>query len=235
MENKELIHIQEKYIEMQQTEKWLSIYFTFEKLLLQSDSNEYLELHYSYLKEKNKVALYYYIRDAFGKRKNKDVVSSYLYAKFEHEQDPVIQGDIIQILGNMKSKYAETLSLDYIHSDNQDIRYRSVIVLGWVGKAQTLSILNERMLGDNIGKLRGYAATAMRQIWYNHPKTKERITDFIKKAIDKEVDDDALSGMILTIQDMYRKKLGLKESTYGDVSGDVQEAKDKTLKFISKL
>lgn len=235
MENKELSTIQEIYQEMQQNEKWLSIYFTFEELLLESDSVEYLELHYNYLKDRQKEALYYYIRNAFGKRQSKDIVSSFLKSKFEQEEDTITQGDVIQILGNIKSKYAELLALDNIHSNNQDIRYRCIIVLGWVGKSQTLSILDERMLNDDIGQLRGYAATAMRQIWYNHPKTKEKITELIKNAISNEIDNEALIGMIITIQDMYRKKFGLKESVYGDISGNVQEAKDKTLKFINKL
>ena len=83
--------------------------------------------------------------------------------------------------------------------------------------------------------MRGYAATAMRQIWYNHPKSKDEIAGLIKKAINDEIDSEALVGMIITIQDMYRKKLGLKESTYGDISGNVLEAKDKTIKFLFKL
>lgn len=235
MENRDLKMIEERYLEMQREEKWLSIYFAFEKMLLQSDSEEYLEMHYKYLKDRDKKALYYYLRDAFGKRKDKDFVSQFLKVKFEQEEDTITKGDIIQILGNIKSKYAEILALDNICSDNKDIRYRCIIVLGWVGKDHTLPVLNERMLHDTIGQLRGYAATAMRQIWYNHPKTKEQITQLIKIAINKEADNDALIGMIITIQDMYRKKLGLKESTYGDVSGDVETAKDKTIKFLSKL
>lgn len=235
MENKELNDIQEKYHEMQQNEKWLPIYFAFEKLLLESDSEEYLELHYNYLKDRRKEALYHYIKNAFGNRTGKDSVSLFLKMKFEQEKDFITQGDIIQILGNLKSNYAEKIALDYIHDDNQDIRYRCIIVLGWVGTSKVLSALNERMLNDESGRLRGYAATAMRQIWYNHPKSKDEIAGLIKKAINDEIDNEALIGMIITIQDMYRKKLGLKESTYGDVSGNVLEAKDKTIKFLFKL
>lgn len=235
MEGNNLNSIQEKYQKMLHEERWIPTYFEFEKLLLKSNSKEYLELHYEYLKNKEKEALYHYVRDAFGKRSDKEMVSAFLISKYKQEIDLITRGDIIQILGNLKSKDVEQIINNEIHSPDTDIRYRCIIVLGWIGQSATLSILNERMLNDAIGQLRGYAATAMRQIWYNHPKTREKITEHIRKAIGNEIDNDALTGMIITIQDMYNKKLGLKESVYGDVSGDVLKAKEKTIKYISTI
>jgi hypothetical protein len=101
-----------------------------------------------------------------------------------------------------------------------------------------IAVLNDRLLNDPDGQLRGYAATAMRQIWFNHPKTKNEILNFLKEAITKEEDEDALRGIIITAQDLLKKKLGLKESRYGDVTGDYGAAKAKTtaaLKAYSPL
>lgn len=75
----------------------------------------------------------------------------------------------------------------------------------------------------------------MRQIWYNHKVTKKAITQFIKNAIEEENNEKTLIGMIITIQDIYKKKLGIKESQYGDISGDVSLAKEKTIKALKKL
>ena len=91
------------------------------------------------------------------------------------------------------------------------------------------------MLNDEDGQLRGYSRTAMRQIWHNKKNTKNKSTIFIKKAMSKENNKDALTGMILTIQELHKKKLGFKESNYGDVTGNVEEAKTKTIKMLEKL
>ena len=235
MAKSDLDSIHEKYQKMLHEERWVSTYFEFEKLLLQSDNEEYLELHYKYLKNKGKNALYNYIRNAFSKRSDKEMVLAFLRTKYKQETDSITRGDIIQILGNLKSKEAEQIAKNEIHSSNTDIRYRCIIILGWVGKPATLAILNERMLNDPIGQLRCNAATAMRQIWYRYPKTKEEITGYIKNSIENETDNDALIGMIITIQDIYRKKLGLKETEYGDVSGNILKAKEKTVKFVSTI
>lgn len=89
------------------------------------------------------------------------------------------------------------------------------------------------MLNDPDGQLRGYAATAMRQIWFNHGKTKDEILHYLKEAINKEDDERALEGIIITAQELFKKKLSLKESRYGDLSGDFKEAKSKTIIALS--
>lgn len=142
---------------------------------------------------------------------------------------------MIQLLGNLRSKYAKEVALENITIRKADLRYRSIIVLGWVGGKTELKVLDDRLLNDPDPQLRGYAASAMRQIWFNHPKTKDEILGYIKNAIDKETDDKALTGMVLTVQALLKKKLGLKESQYGDVSGDVQAAKEKTVKALKDV
>lgn len=72
--------------------------------------------------------------------------------------------DIIETLDHLRSKYGKTLSLQNISKANRDLRYRSIIVLGWVGDQEDIAILSERLLSDNDVQLRGYAATALRQI-----------------------------------------------------------------------
>ncbi len=231
-----LQNAQDKYKKMLRDDDWLSMYFEFEKQLLSSDNDIYLEFHYEILSKREKEGLHQYIKACFAQRKNKKRVIEFLLKKYNnHIKDSLLKADIIEILGHLRAKEVLLLAKENITSSNPDIRYRCIIVLGWVGTLKTLPVLNERMLNDNDGQLRGYAATAMRQIWFNHSKTKEQITAFISNAILTETDEKALTGMIITIQDLYRKKLGLKESVYGDVSGNVQEAKEKTIIFLSKL
>lgn len=91
--------------------------------------------------------------------------------------------------------------------------------MGWIGTKIDLKVLNERLLTDPAPQLRGQAATAMRQIWFNHPKSKEEILKYIKTAIGEEKEEKALQEMIITVQELLKKKLGLKESKYGDITG----------------
>lgn len=228
--------LNQKYRELKNLEDTDDGIFEFKNLLLADDEEETLNFHYDILSDRDDEYLHRDIFSFFKDRKNKSEVCNFLLNKYYNGIDDDMQkADIIQILGNLKSKNAEKIALENITSSNLDIRYRCIIVLGWVGTSNTLPVLNERMLNDNDGQLRGYAATAMRQIWFNHPATKEQITVFIRNAISTETDERALIGMIITIQELYRKKLGLKESAYGDVSGNIQEAKEKTIKLLFKI
>ncbi len=229
--------LQIKYEQLKQLEDSDDGIFEFKKLLLESDEEEVLLFHIEILKDREDLYLHRDIRSFFSKRKNLDKVISSIVEKINNGiEDPLLLADLIQILGNLRSPLVKEIINNEIHSIIRDIRYRCIIVLGWIGSTiNDLELLKERMLNDNDGQLRGYAATAMRQIWHNKKSTKTRITKYIKEAIINENDDEALTGMILTIQELHKKKLGLKESNYGDVSGDVQEAKLKTIKFLEKI
>jgi hypothetical protein len=193
-----------------------------------------LEFHFSLLSKIKDEYLYRDILYFFADRKNKPEVADFLCEKYNRETKESVKSDILKMLGNLKVLEARTLALQEIKSKNYDLRYSSIIVLGWTGTEKDLSILNERMLNDKEGELRGYAATAMRQIWHNHPETKDKIAGYIFNAAPREQDDDALTGMIITVRDLYRKKFGIKESTYGDISGNVSDAKEKMIAFLSK-
>jgi hypothetical protein len=209
------------------------------KALLSDDSEECLELHYNMSNDKsikeglrNMIKSFFY-SEAENKR-DKQKTAWFLYDKYINNTDNSTKADILKILGHLRVKEARTLSLQALQSSDCELRHSSIIVLGWVGTIEDLSVLNERMLNDPDGQLRGYSATAMRQIWYNHPLCKELIAGCILGAAPRETNPDALTGMIITIQTLYRKKLGIKESSYGDVAGDTAGAKEKMLVFLNK-
>ena len=209
--------------------------FDFKEELLSSDSPDFLEFHYRIIQdealpEKVRGTIKSFFFSEAVNNRNKEVVSEFLYQKYLTGIDNItLKADVIQLLGNLRSKHAKDVALENIAIRKGDLRYRSIIVLGWVGSKTDLKVLNERLLTDPDPQLRGYAATAMRQIWFNHPKTKDDILKYIKEAIEKETAPEALEGMIITVQDLLKKKLGLKESKYGDVTGDMEEAKIKTV------
>jgi hypothetical protein len=210
--------------------------FKFKENLLSSDNDAFLDFHLFILTNRSNEALYYMIRSFFNHRKDKVKAEEFLYKKYKSGiEDITLKADVIQILGNLCSKHAKLVAHENITADKGDLRYRSIIVLGWVGTKNDLEELNQRLINDKDPQLRGYAATAMRQIWFNHPKTKDEILIYIKEAIVNEKSEEALQGMILTVQDLTKKKLGLKESKYGDVTGDISIAANKTREALMNI
>ncbi|MDR2147823.1 MAG: HEAT repeat domain-containing protein [Tannerella sp.] len=220
-----------KLLKMEDTDDGI---FDFKDLLLESDDKNVLEFHYSLLSTIEDEYLYKDILYFFSDRKDKNEVEDFLFYKYNQEKNETIKSDILKVLGTMKVSKARDIALNEIESTNYNLRYSSIIVLGWTGTNKDLSKLNRQMLNDPDGQLRGYAATAMRQIWYKYPQTRDEIANFIYSVASSEKNEDALTGMIITIQDLYRKKFGIKESQYGDISGNVLEAKAKMMTFLNK-
>jgi len=227
MNTKELEKMYQELLKMDDTDDGI---FDFEEALLSSDDDETLNFHFNILQDDNDEYLKAELFSFFTNRENINVVDDFLYRKYiENKGNDEIISEIIQLLGHLKGSHAKEVALENITIRKGDLRYRSIIVLGWVGNQKDLGALNDRLLNDPDGQLRGYAATAMRQIWFNHPKTKDEILHYLKNAISKEEDNKALEGIIITAQELLKKKLGLKESNYGDVTGDYQVAKIKTI------
>ena len=223
------------YEALKKSEDPYEIIFDFKEKLLSSDKTEFLDFHYLILQDKAlsdqlKGTIKSFFYSEVVNKRSKEVVSAFLYQKYTNGiEDISLRGDVIQLLGNLRSKHAKEVALENIAIAKADLRYRSIIVLGWVGTKTDLKVLHERLLTDPDPQLRGYAATAMRQIWFNHPKSKEEILKHLKKAIPEENDEKALQGMIITIQELLKKKLGLKESKFGDITGDIEISKVKAI------
>ena len=232
--------LKNKFYYYKENDVLLDHIFELKKDLLSSDSIELLEFHYTIMKDnsikpsiRNMIMQFFY-SDIENKRDKKNV-SEFLFEKYNNEHDINLKSDILRILGHLRSPIAKLIAVKELNSVSEQIRYNSIIVIGWTGVNEDIPLLNERLLNDPIGKLRGYAATSMRQIWFNFPDTKDIITDYIYNSALTENDSDALVGMIITIQDLYKKKFGIKESRYGDVSGDVISAKEKMMIFLDKM
>ncbi len=227
----------EKYIG---TDEFMDHVFALKKDLLSSDSNDFLEYHYLLMNNKNldsgerDLIKSFFYSEVVNER-DKTKVGEFLLKKFEQEKTPQKQAELIKMLGYLRYSKVKKLAIQEIKSPEYAIRFASIIVLGWIGNSKDLGYLNERMLNDPEGTLRQCGAAAMRQIWFRHKSTKLKITQYINSAIRNEINPDALTGMIITIQDLYRKKLGIKEGHYGDLSGDVTKAKEKCIKELDKI
>jgi hypothetical protein len=224
----EVLKIKKDFIPFEITDKITST-------LLSSNDKTMLNYHYSLLKIKNNPDLYYDIRVSFTERP-KEIIEPFLLHKLETEQDLSLKADAIQLLGNIRSAHILPYAKSNIKSDNRDIRYRCIIVIGWVGSKEDLPVLNERLNNEPDDELRGYSATAMRQIWFKKKATNEDILPYLYAAIIKEESEETLSMIIIVIQDLLKTKFGLKEDiNEGMIKGDVFKCKAKIIKYINKI
>ena len=113
-----------------------------ESLLSSSNSTEMLNYHYSLFKIKEDAVLYMRIRSSFEERP-KEIIEPFLLNKLDEEKDISLKADVIQLLGSIKSTKILPFIYKNITSPIRDIRYRCIIVLGWVGNSKDLPLLNE--------------------------------------------------------------------------------------------
>lgn len=212
---------------------------TLKSKLLSADDENTLEFHYQIaqddsLKEglRNMIKSFFY--SEIENKRDKKKVAAFFIEKYSAILNDDEKSDILRILGHLRIPESRNLSLNALNSSNYNLRYSSVIVLGWVGLPEDIAVLSKNMVSDESGQLRGYSATAMRQIWFNYPKTKDEIVKYIYEAIDNEKNVEAITCMVITVQELLKKKFGIKESTYGDVSGDANKAKEKFIAYCKK-
>ncbi|MBV7440907.1 HEAT repeat domain-containing protein [Weeksellaceae bacterium TAE3-ERU29] len=204
-------------------------YLDFERELISDNSIKFLEFHYQILSERKKENLYKYIRACFHLRKDREKVIVFLVNKYKSDiKDLILKADIISILGRLQATEVVSFAKDNINSESYDLRYSSIITLGWVGGKEDLPILNERLKDEPDDTLRGYVATSMRQIWFNKNATAEEILPYLYKALIREKSEETLSMIIVVIQDLLKKKFGLKEKE-GIIEGNVLKSKEKII------
>jgi hypothetical protein len=213
-------------------EEQTTLYSIFENKLLASNEEDILQFHYHIIGKEKISDLYYDLRASFMDRPLESA-ENFLLKKFSGETNIRMKADIIQILGTLKSDKILPVAEANITSKDRDIRYRCIIVIGWVGNKNDLEILNERLKNEPDDELRGYAATAMRQLWYKNKVDQTDVLPYLYTAIINEKSEKTLSFIIIVIQNLLKRKFGIQERLYdGTVSGNAFKAKEKIIKQL---
>lgn len=200
--------------------------------LLECHDREHLEFHFELLRSQEHFYLYCSIRAAF--KKHGAAIEPFLIEKFETETDPFLRADALQLLGHVRSKSVRGLAKVAVTAEEETLRYRGVIVLGWVGTVGDMrTVLRERLLHDPSAFVRGNAATAFRQVWYRSSRTKESAIAILGEALALEVDEDATAGIVVSLQTIMKRRFGLREPDDGPgYVGDVSRAKERALECL---
>ena len=206
----------------------------FIEALLENHDREHLDFHFELLRNQEHFYFYCQIQAAFGKHGRP--AEAFLIERFAHEEEPDLRAYALQILGHMRSKRARALAKEAATADAETLRDRAVIVLGWVGTVRDMTtVLRDRLLHDSSVDVRGNAATACRQIWYERPKAKEPAIELLGEALPREEDEHVICSIVVTLQDIMKRRFGIREprDEPGFV-GDPAAAKARALRALSK-
>ena len=221
------------YAVAQQTTSF-AIHNEFLKKLLSMPEPEAVEYHYNLLHRRENRELYLRVRAAFEKRGRAAEV--FMLSKLSREPDTDLQADILLMLGLMRSLEARRIALDFIPNESPKLRHFACLVLGWVGTEQDLAKLGKILLEDVEPRVRGTASTALRQMWYRIPVIKNQLPLYLMSALEKETDEQAQQEIIIVVQELLNKKLGLKENTNeGTITGETGKAAEKARALLTAL
>ncbi len=207
--------------------------------LVATNNLEIIGFHYNLLKNNENDHLFYEIRADFDKHGEDG--KKFLLNKLDTENYPSLKAEALFILGSMDDlepseieKIVSTAKEFIKDKDNSKNQYHGIIVLGWLGGKEEIISLENELNNNNNPELRDHAASALRQIWFNHPRLVKRILKIYDEKLKNETNDEVNRTIIACVQDMLRKKFGIKESQYGEISGDVSIAKPKAIKALEK-
>lgn len=202
--------------------------------LMERNDQEALRFHFNMLLDGGNPRLRDRLRAAFVKRGPS--VKEFLLSLLESAGSDETIAECIQILGHLRIDEARPIALTFLSQASTDIRYRAIIVLGWVGRADDLETLGHRFGKEPEPGLRGFIATAMRQIFIRAPEVRDAALLQLYAPIKSETDQDALRLMIASAQTIAQQKFGIRESiNNGSVSGDVEKARIRAIQYLGRI
>ncbi len=202
-----------------------------------------LDYHYCLLAQKNcSDEFYAFLCRAF--HRHGEAGELFLLSKISREKDTHLKGIILQMLGGYKyyggkhcGKTAE-MARSLIISKDVFLRNRAAIVTGWVGDVSDIDILAKRIVNEKDTETRGWTATALMQLFFNNDAVKEhkdRLLDILKNALEAENDDFVMNCILVSIQEICGKKLGISSVGHEVPPRDkLEKAKAKALRLPAR-
>lgn len=209
----------------------------FIKELQTNVTEEKISFYFSLLKDERNVHLFLTLRaffDKYGKRGESFLLN---YLSKNDASDTKLISEAIMILSGHNYQCESVLPYiyKYITSSDEELRYKSIIALGWIGKEDDFTLLVDSVKNETSLNNKGYALSAMRQMFFRLPQLKNNILDVYSHEIESTDNEDIIFIIGLCIQDLLRKKLYITEDERGIHSKDSSEiVKNKVMKILSK-
>jgi len=233
--------------EIKEFEKWYKIAQKNEdeqlEFVWEIMKSPYTEYHYSLITDKNTSEEF---RSDLWSRfdEHREKGAELLLSKLDKNEDVDFQPDIIFCLGKLadRTKIEKERTLAYArkfaNADNDFLREKAIIVLGWIGGVQDISLLGEHLLNDTNAKCRTWSATSFMQMYFRRKSKSlvDKALPYLKQAISQETDYYALGSMIDVVKELTGKKFDLPQYAIENVDKEkIDNAKLKVERFFKKI
>lgn len=221
----ELELLETEFVKAERSDSF-TVHSDFTAMLISSEDPEVISFHFNLFKRCKNKEFYQLLASYFGRRGVSG--ETFLLDVINAEDDPNLLALAIQILGTMKTDKALSISRSFLKHKEAKVRERACIVLGWVGVSDDIKLLADLQLEEKDINTRKWAASQQMQIWFRDNSVKNEIIENLAKAIELEVDEDVLGTIIVTAQEILKRKFGIREDRETrKYIGDLQIAKQK--------
>jgi hypothetical protein len=234
--------------EIKEFENWYKIAQKDEdeqlKFVWEIMKSPYTEYYYSLITNKNTSEKFRQkLWSRFDEQREKG--AELLLSKLDNNEDVAFHAGIIFCLGKFAdrpNKIEKERTLEYARNfaniDDDLLRETAIIVLGWIGGIQDISLLGEHLLNDKNAKCRTWSATSFMQM--NFRLTSQSLVDkalpYLRQAISQETDYFALGSMIKVVKELTGKKFDLPQYAIDNIDKErIDNAKLKVERFFKKL
>lgn len=207
----------------------------FIKKLLAETTPEAVQFHLQLLNRRENQQFYYEVRACFDKR-GMDAEPALLDI-LDGKSTVTGKADALQLLGHLRSPSAPEYARGYLGSPDRELRYKAIIVLGWTGKGiDDVKRLEHAIKTDPDPQLRGFAASAIRQMWFNDASLVAEMVRAIGSNLKNETEKEALEGILISLQTLTKKSFGIRERiSEATVTGDMEKGKKRALEYLASL
>lgn len=201
---------------------------------IQSEKNmKTIDFYFKLLKDKRNINLFCVLRSFFDKFGENGKI--YLLEFLSKSDDKDLIAEAIMILSGYPYQCKEVLPYihKYITDENDDLRYRCIISLGWIGDKNAFSLLYKCFQTENNMTNKGYTLSSMRQLYFRIPELKSNILEVYKEVMRSNPSQDIILIIGLCLQTLLRMKIGIVEDEKGIHSTDsIENIKEKIKKNL---
>lgn len=201
---------------------------------IQSEKNmKTIDFYFKLLKDKRNINLFCVLRSFFDKFGENGKI--YLLEFLSKSDDKDLIAEAIMILSGYPYQCKEVLPYihKYITDENDDLRYRCIISLGWIGDKNAFPLLYKCFQTENNMTNKGYTLSSMRQLYFRIPELKSNILEVYKEVMRSNPCQDIILIIGLCLQTLLRMKIGIVEDEKGIHSTDsIENIKEKIKKNL---
>lgn len=233
--------------QLQEFEEW------FDRIVSQKLQNEkmqfvweimkspYVEYHYELLKNKSIIGgdFWMSLRSRFDEHQEKGELL--LLSKLDNNEDIDFHAQIIFLLGITKGLHKDR-TLEYArqfaNSENEHLREKAIIVLGWLGTMQDTKLFEKHLLEDTNSKCRAWSASAYMQMWFRRKSDNLKLKAFkcFQTSLQNETDSFVLATIIEATREIGQTKLGISQTALDNIEIEkLDEVKIKAIRYLDRI